>query len=135
MVRGSRNDSFSDVRVLAARPFELSIAMKEQIYTLLESNMRDMYTKNWSWDPKQKRAEIEHTASRFLLAVPASFNARSVRRSTRNSPNDPPLLAYIMFRCEDYDAESTDPVAVGGEATIEVAYWCGKVSNAATRCR
>lgn len=111
------------MRVLVARPSELSVTMKEQIFALLEQNMRPLYEENWSWDSRAKQQELDDTASRFLIAIPASAASNSVRRTTRHSPSDPPLLGFIMWRFEDYDALPDDPTTPRGEDTMEVAYW------------
>lgn len=110
--------------------------MKDQIYALLESNMRAMYETYSEWNAVEKRTELEDPVSRFLLVVPKSYDARTTRRTTRHSATTvPPLLGYVMWRYETYDALAHDSVAVPGEDQMEVAYWYAASSDAAMNCR
>ena len=117
------SEAIKDITVKSARASELSPFLREEIYILLEKNMRAMYEQNWSWDASIKRSELDHPSSRFLLALIPRGNNTSVRRKTRHSGCDPCLVGFIMWRFEDYDALPNDPVGHLREDTMEVAYW------------
>lgn len=118
-----KNDLRRGIRVIIARPSELSFLMKDKIFQLLERNMRELYEENWTWDPRAKRAELENSTSRFLLATSTSSQPTSVRRTTRHSATEPTLMGFIMWRFEDYDAVADDVTCPPGEEFMEVAYW------------
>ncbi|WFD42729.1 Nitrogen permease regulator 2 [Malassezia psittaci] len=129
------SESIDDIAIECARASELSVFLREEIYILLERNMRAMYEQNWSWDDSVKRSELEHPSSRFLLAILPRGKDTSVRRRTRHSGSDPCLIGFIMWRFEDYDALPDDPVSRPLENTMEVAYCYEMQINAAHRGR
>ncbi|KAF8508128.1 acyl-CoA N-acyltransferase [Gautieria morchelliformis] len=71
---------------------ELASALKEAVWNLFRANMEGWYlsTDVFDWDPVEKRAELFHRDSRFLLVVPDSGELEG------------DLVAYSMFR---FDAE------------------------------
>ncbi len=46
---------------------DLSVVDREQIFSIFECNMKTHYVANWGWNPAEKRNELFHPMSRFLL--------------------------------------------------------------------
>lgn len=69
-----------DVRYLTTD--ELSMADREQIFALFESNMKAHYLATWGWNPVEKRNEIFHPMARFLLVHPHEDAAQSATQTT-----------------------------------------------------
>ncbi|KAK0245795.1 acyl-CoA N-acyltransferase [Armillaria nabsnona] len=65
---------------------ELSKQLREDIFAMLETNMRDLYAQSsFGWDPTDKRKEMFDSLSRFVVA----------RR-----PDTQALSGYSIFRFE-----------------------------------
>ena len=69
-----------DVRYLTAD--ELDMADREQIFALFEFNMKAHYMATWGWNPVEKRNEIFHPMSRFLLVHPHEEAPQPVTQTT-----------------------------------------------------
>ncbi|BGP12826.1 hypothetical protein JCM10213_008087 [Rhodosporidiobolus nylandii] len=77
----------------------LTVAEKSWIWELFESNMKALYESSaGGYDPAEKRTELFHAESRFLLLYPSPSAA-----STAEKAANP--LGYCIFR---FDTEETD---------------------------
>ncbi|KAL5535609.1 hypothetical protein ACEPAF_3703 [Sanghuangporus sanghuang] len=78
---------------------ELSDPLKEQIWTIFENNMKSIYqTGNvFPWDPPEKRKQMFHEHSRFLL-IGSGYESGS--ESADSSVREEAVLAYCIFRFE-----------------------------------
>ncbi|KAL5635957.1 hypothetical protein ACGC1H_004681 [Rhizoctonia solani] len=87
---GKRTWTFIDGPSLKSAP-----ELKDQVWTLFEENMRDIYIQandpDIPWDPSQKRKELEHKKSRLVLV---------------QSPDS--LDAFCSFRFEAEEDEDGD---------------------------
>ncbi|KAL5534149.1 hypothetical protein ACEPAG_610 [Sanghuangporus baumii] len=78
---------------------ELSDPVKERIWSIFENNMKSIYeTGNvFPWDPPEKRKQMFHEHSRFLLICPGSDSGSE---SSDSSVREEAVLAYCTFRFE-----------------------------------
>jgi len=126
----SNPDTF-DVRYVTTN--ELDMADRERIFAIFEANMKDHYMATWGWNPVEKRNEIFHPMSRFLLVHPHEdqpgvqavdgaaesvcgvFPAPAVQRRI-------PILGYTVFRFEWDDEEEPEyPVLYCYELQVSTA--------------
>ncbi|CAM9892001.1 unnamed protein product [Chrysoparadoxa australica] len=64
-------------------------AIHDELYEILETNMRSMYEETWGWDAKVKRAQMEHPDARFLVVREASESEEGKEKE---------ILAFSHFR-------------------------------------
>ncbi|KAL5495172.1 hypothetical protein ACEPAI_634 [Sanghuangporus weigelae] len=78
---------------------ELSDPLKERIWTIFENNMKSIYeTGNvFPWDPPEKRKQMFHEHSRFLM-IGSGSESESERADF--SVREEAVLAYCIFRFE-----------------------------------
>jgi Acetyltransferase (GNAT) family len=121
---------------------KLNEADRNEIYTILEDNMKDYYEKTWGWKEVQKRDELFHPNSKFLCIheeCDVSNNvdaatAASTQQSTSTAPtagsgssdtsnNRRQLVGYAMFRFEwDDEDEPEHPVLYLYELQVHKGY-------------
>ncbi|SJL05713.1 uncharacterized protein ARMOST_09049 [Armillaria ostoyae] len=84
--------SISDPTFEVLTSSELSKQLREDIFAMLETNMRDLYAQSsFGWDPTDKRKEMFDSLSRFVVA----------RR-----PDTQALSGYTIFRFEhEHDSD------------------------------
>ncbi|GAA5985723.1 hypothetical protein JCM11641_007193 [Rhodosporidiobolus odoratus] len=89
----------------------LSVAQKTWIWDLFERNMRTLYESSGNgYDPDDKRKELFHADSRFLLLD-------SVTSSPASAAESP--LGFCIFR---FDTEETASEEEGADELCDVAY-------------
>lgn len=110
-------DSVPSPRTINSEPYtfevftapSLSAAHRTAVWRIFEDNMRTKYTaSSFGWDPPQKKRELFHKDSRFILA--------------HSSPGE--LVAYTMFRFD------TEEDAIGEEDPVVYCYELQVSSNA-----
>lgn len=72
----------------------------DAIWNVFEGNMKTLYeTSSLGWNPAEKRKELFHTSSRFILAYRTKFASDSPGAKKN-------LVGFSMFRfeCEDEEA-------------------------------
>ena len=93
-VKATAKTSVVEISCVSANGLEAKD--KSRIFILVERNMKEQYEKNWGFKPEEKKKELFHAASRFLIL-----------RMKETSE----IVAYAMFRFEwDDDDEPTFPV-------------------------
>lgn len=130
---GERARAPRHTRIVVATAAEISRDMHDQIFELLEENMRGMYEQVGGWDAPFKRAELQHPKSRYILAIHMEDDGSTAspsrspclqRRSSRlQSHSSPTLQGFIMWRYDTDETVPHDPYAIDGEECVEVAYW------------
>ncbi|KAI0313736.1 acyl-CoA N-acyltransferase [Amylostereum chailletii] len=96
-----------------AKVTTLSDEEREAVWQLVSDNMKDMLTKSsLGWNDHDKKKEILHRNSRFLLAsLPAD--------DPESTPQKPNLAAVLVFR---FVMEEKQPVAYCYELQVSGAY-------------
>ncbi|KAI0051782.1 acyl-CoA N-acyltransferase, partial [Auriscalpium vulgare] len=77
------------------RAADMPLALRASVWDILAANMQHLYvSSSMGWDPEEKKLELFHANSRFILLRPATAPEAS-------SPSDgAAVAAYSMFRFE-----------------------------------
>lgn len=85
-----------NLRILSSN--KLSFAEKEEIFAITEMNMKNLYIESqWGWNALDKRNELFHPLSRFLIYFDESLNK---------------IIGFIMFRFEFDDEDEPDHIVL-----------------------
>ncbi|TFY70367.1 hypothetical protein EVG20_g2643 [Dentipellis fragilis] len=78
---------------------DLSDTDRDHIWRIFEENMHTFYQESYiGWDPADKKAELFHQHSRFVLV-------RDSPHPSDGSDTDSGILAYTMFRFDEEDGD------------------------------
>lgn len=94
-------------RIQIKRSEELTVELKKQCFEIFESNMKQIYLKSKDgYKPKEKKRELFHPHSRFLLAS----------RAGQDDESDAPIAGFLMWRFDFEECFSAE------EGQVEVVY-------------
>ncbi|GAA5848433.1 hypothetical protein JCM5353_000241 [Sporobolomyces roseus] len=82
----------------------LPVEVREWIWELFETNMKTFYEQSSDgWDPAEKRKELFHSESRFVVLRSSSLDTNNDK-----APTAPKLLGYSIFRFDTEETASED---------------------------
>ncbi|KAI9595460.1 hypothetical protein BDF19DRAFT_71933 [Syncephalis fuscata] len=100
----------NQIAVYSIKADQLRDVEKKWIYQLVEKNMRAIYTTaSWDWDKEEKRAELFHKDSRFIIAQ--SNSSDDSLKPVDNEQFNKVIrqwLAFAMFRFDTEEQMASD---------------------------
>jgi len=106
--------------VKCVRPSQLSSNEKEEIFNLLQVNMKDLYEQTWGWNKDEKWKDVFHPESRLIVV---SVSPISSEEFGTTEPSVKTISAFVAFRFTwDDEDEPEYPVVYVYELQIAATH-------------
>ena len=110
------DDAFSKCLLVRCYASHLEIENNENIrdwmYALTETNMREMYEQTWGWNSLEKRRELNDQNAKFVLVFTQKKKREEEKEVALNTTDDekeeekPVAFAHYRFEVDDDDVAS-----------------------------